>query len=691
MLEPVFFARRRVPVILQSEASECGLACLAMVAGFHGLDTDLSALRRRWSVSLKGVTLAQLMAMAQDLNLAPRALRLELDNLDRLTTPTILHWSLDHFVVLERVTRKSAWLVDPAIGRRALTVSEIGRHFTGVALELAPTERFEKRREASPLPLAAFFRGATGLAGALTRIALLSLALQVFVLVAPLLSQLVIDEVVVSGDRDLLTVLGLAFLLLTGIQVCIAGIRGWAIVALGARLQFGWSARLFHHLVRLPLDWYEKRHVGDIVSRFGSIRAIENLVADTAVEAVVDGLMAVTTLGVMLFYDARLAAVVAVAVLTYALVRSVMFGAQRLVAHEALVLGAKESSIFMESVRAILPLKMFRREWLRESVWQNRKASAVHAEVRARRLQLIQQLANTAIFAIENIAVLWLGALTVLAKDLSIGMLVAFLSYKLQFASRAAALIDRAIEFRLVRVHLDRIADIALAMPDPGVARAGASAPRIDGALAATDLHFRYADTEPLLFAGLHLEIAAGECVALAAPSGRGKTTLVKLLMGLLQPTAGAVMVDGIDIRRGLLPAYRQRTAAVMQDDVLLSGTLADNIALFDPSYDERRIHACAKVAAVHQDIVRMPMAYSTLVGDMGSTLSGGQRQRILLARALYARPQILFLDEATSHLDPPTEARIHAVLKRLRITRVVVAHRRETLTIVDRVITLAQ
>ncbi len=687
----MFFAQRRVPVILQSEASECGLACLAMVAGFHGLDTDLSALRRRWSVSLKGVTLAQLMAMAQELNLAPRALRLELDNLDRLTTPTILHWSLDHFVVLERVARKRAWLVDPAIGRRALTVGEIGEHFTGVALELAPTERFEKRREASPLPLAAFFRGATGLAGALTRIALLSLALQVFVLVAPLFSQLVIDEVVVSGDRDLLTVLGLAFLLLTGIQVCIAGIRGWAIVALGARLQFGWSARLFHHLVRLPLDWYEKRHVGDIVSRFGSVRAIENLVADTAVEAVVDGLMAVTTLGVMLFYDARLAAVVAVAVLTYALVRSVMFGAQRRVAHEALVLGAKESSIFMESVRAILPLKMFGREWLRESVWQNRKAGAVHAEVRARRLQLIQQLANTAIFTVENIAVLWLGALTVLAGDLSIGMLVAFLSYKLQFASRAAALIDRAIEFRLVRVHLDRIADIALAMPDTGVAGAGAGAPRIDGALAATDLHFRYADTEPLLFAGLHLEIAVGECVALAAPSGRGKTTLVKLLMGLLEPTAGSVMIDGIDIRRGMLPAYRQRTAAVMQDDVLLSGTLADNIALFDPSYDERRIHTCAKVAAIHQDIMRMPMAYSTLVGDMGSTLSGGQRQRILLARALYARPRILFLDEATSHLDPPTEARIHAVLKRLRITRVVVAHRRETLTIVDRVITLAQ
>lgn len=690
LLSLSFLGGYSVPVLLQTEAAECGLACLAMVASYHGHRTDVSSLRRRWSVSIKGINLAQLMEMAQGLELTPRALRLELEQLPELKRPAILHWGLDHFVVLERVTPRFADIIDPAIGRRKLPMAEVSKHFTGVALELTPTSLFRKRQEVAPLPLWSFVSGTKGLGSALFNVLLLSLALQVLLLLAPLFGQIVIDEIVISQDRNLLTVLATAFLLLAAIQICINGIRGWVIVTLGAQLQFGWVIRLFHHLLRLPLSFFEKRHMGDIVSRFGSIRAVEGLVANSVVAAIVDGLMAITTLVVMFIYSPRLALVVIAAVVLYALLRLAIFRPMWLASQEALVLYAKENSLFMESVRAILPLKNFGRETLREALWQNRKADSLNAEIRVSKLKLIQQLGNTGIFAFENIVVLWVGALAVINTELSIGMLVAFLAYKGQFGARAAAVIDTALEFRLVRVHLNRLADIALAERDEGVQPASLGAPPISGTICVRGLWFRYADTEPYVIAGLDLDIKAGECVAIAAPSGFGKTTLIKIMMGLLKPEKGSVLVDQVDIHRGTLGNYRRQTAAVMQEDELISGSLADNITFFDPSPDAERMEECARKAAIHDAIRRMPMGYHTLVGDMGSSLSGGQKQRIMLARALYAQPRILFLDEATSHLDPVTEQGVHDALKSMDITRVIVAHRQETLAMADRVIDLA-
>lgn len=691
LLRLSFLDRASVPVVLQTEAAECGLACIAMVASYHGHHADLSSLRRRWSVSMKGVNLAQLMAMGEALELAPRALRLDLEELPELQRPAILHWGMDHFVVLERVGTKSVQIVDPAVGRRKLSLAEVSKRFTGVALELSPTTAFKPRRRVTPLPLSSFFSGTKGLGAALFKILLLSLALQALLLLAPLFGQIVIDEIVISEDRNLLTVLGIAFLLLAAIQICITGIRGWVVVTLGAHLQFGWVTRLFHHLIRLPMAYFEKRHMGDIVSRFGSIRAVGDLVANSVVEAIVDGLMAITTLVVMFIYSPKLAWVVIGAVVVYTLLRLGIFRALWLASQEALVVGAKENSLFMESVRAILPLKNFGRESQRERVWQNRKAEALNAEVRVSRLQLIQRVANTGIFAFENVVVLWIGALAVINAELSIGMLVAFLSYKQQFGTRAAALVDTALKFRLIRVHLDRLADVALADRDAGVQPPNADTSPISGAIAVHDLWFRYADSEPYIIAGLDLDIESGECVAIAAPSGFGKTTLIKVMMGLLQPEKGSVLVDKVDIHRGHLGNYRRQTAAVMQDDELLSGSLAENIAFFDHSPDMRRLEICSKKAAIHEDILRMPMGYHTLVGDMGSALSGGQKQRIMLARALYAQPRILFLDEATSHLDPYTEQSVHKALREMSVTRIIVSHRRDTLAVADRIIDLSQ
>ena len=452
----------RTPIVLQTEASECGLACLAMAASFHGRVTDLAALRRRWSVSMKGLTLAHLIAMAQDLKLAARALRADLADLGDLRLPAVLHWDLNHFVILERVARRHAWVIDPAVGRRRIPLVELSAHYTGIALELTPADGFERRRDRSPLPLRAFFRGTTGLGVALTRVFLLSVALQLFALALPFFSQIVVDEIVVTGDRALLTVLGASFLLVVIVHTCLSAVRGWVTISLAATLQFGWAARLFAHLVRLPLDYFEKRHVGDVVSRFGSIRAVERVVAGSMVEAVMDGLMALATLGLMLAYSPRLTLVTVLAVGAYAVTRAVLLPRARAIDHEALAAQAREASVFMESLRAIMPLKAYAKESVRESVWQGDRARAVSTEVRANRLRLLQQVINGGLFAAENIVVLWVGATIVMDGALTLGMLVAFVAYKSQFATKAASLIDRVVEFGLLRVHLDRIADIAL-------------------------------------------------------------------------------------------------------------------------------------------------------------------------------------------------------------------------------------
>lgn len=693
MSEPawLYFLRgRRLPVILQSEAAECGLASLAMVAGYHGFRIDLPALRQRHSVSVRGQTLADLMTVAKDLRLAPRPLRVNLEQLGELKRPAILHWDMDHFVVLEQIRGRQIRIVDPAIGRRTLSRKQLSRHFTGVALELSPAEGFRRRRESVPLPLSSLFSGARGLRTTLANILGLSLALQVFVLVGPLFTQIVIDDIAVSNDRSLLTVLGVAFLLIAALRVCISGIRGWLIIALGASLQFGWVTRLFHHLMRLPLAYFERRHMGDIISRFDSIHSVEALVAHAVVEAVVDGILAITTLCVLFFYNVQLALIAIAAVLLYIVLRTLMFDALWVATHDSLVIGARANSLFMETVRAILPLKNFGRETMREAIWQNRKVEALNASVRVSRLQLLQHLAHTGIFAIENVIILWIGARIVLSGGMSIGMLVAFISYKSHFASRSAALVDKGVDFRLLRLHLDRIADIALAETEPSQTAQLTPLRKIRGALEARDLWFRYSDRDAFVIRALDLKVRSGECIAITGPSGVGKSTLVKLLMGLMQPSAGTILVDGIELQPAMLSNFRRQAAAVMQDDTLMSGSLADNITLFDPEIDEAWLESCTRRSAMHEEIMRMPMGYSTLVGDMGSALSGGQKQRILLARALYARPRILFLDEATSHTDPFAENRIYQNLRALHITCVLIAHRHETLAVADRVIQLS-
>jgi ATP-binding cassette, subfamily B, bacterial CvaB/MchF/RaxB len=678
--------------ILQSEATECGLASIAMVVNSHGLLVSLPDLRRRFTASLKGMELRQLIQCAGALGFSGRPLRLEIGEIPQLATPCILHWDLNHFVVLEKVTRKGAVILDPAVGKRHLGWSDISQHFTGVALELTPTADFRKQEVSPRLSLRQLTGKVVGLKRSLLQILAVALVLEMFAIVAPLMSQLIVDDVLTSGDRSLLTVIILGFGLLLIIQTLLALARSWMVMVLGQTLALQWMGNVFAHLIKLPTHFFEKRHLGDITSRFGSANAIQQTLTTAAIEAVLDGLMAIAALVMMLIYAPKLAGIVLGAVVAYGLLRWAMYAPLRDAAAERLVLAAKENTHFLETLRAITPLKLFGREEERRARWQNLVVDVQNRDVRTAKLGIAFSTANTAIFGIENLLVFWVGATLILdgqmngAPAFTVGMLFAFIAYKSQFTGRVSALINYAVELKMLSLHSERLADIALEPPEQDV-EAENELTHLLPSIELRNVSFRYAEGEPWVLKEANVRIEAGESVAVTGPSGAGKTTLLKIALGLLQPTEGEVLYGGQRLAHIGVKNFRRQVGTVMQEDVLLTGSLADNIAFFDVAMDMQRVQVCAMLAHLHEDITKMPMGYQTLVGDLGSGLSGGQKQRLMLARALYKQPKVLALDEATSHLDLHNERAVTQALAQMKLTRLIIAHRPETIAGAQRVV----
>ena len=675
--------------MVQAQAAECGLACLAMVADHHGHRTDVALLRQRFGLSLKGASLDRLIGIAQGLGFQTRALRLDLPDLRQLRTPCVLHWDMNHFVVLRRVGRRGITVVDPAFGERLMSLAEASRHFTGVALELMPGADFAVQPPPPAVKLSQLTGPVRGLWRSLGMILALSVALQVFVLLAPFFMQWVVDQALVSADRELLAVLALGFGLALVLQVLIGLLRGWSVVYLSSRLGLQWMGNVFAHALRLPLAFFEQRHLGDVVSRMGAVQAIQRTLTTGFIEALIDGLMAVATLAMMLVYSPALAAVTGVAVALYLALRALAFRPLRDSTEQQLVAAARQQSHLLESLRGMQSVKVAGREPHREGCFLNLMVDTVNQELKLARLGLGFNTASQLLFGLERIAVIWIGARLAMDSVFSVGMLIAYLAYKDQFAARVSGLIDKGVEFRMLRLHGERLADVVLAAPEQDPASARDAPSPADSRLEVRGLGFRYAEGEPWVLRDCSFIVEPGESVAVVGVSGSGKTTLVKLLLGLLPASEGAVWVGGQPIRTLGLRNYRAMVGAVMQDDQLFAGSVADNIAFGDSQPDAARVEAAARLAAVHDEIIAMPMGYHSLIGDMGTTLSGGQKQRVMLARALYRKPRLLFLDEATSHLDVERERMVNQAVKRLRLTKVIIAHRPETIASADRVLVM--
>lgn len=683
-----FWKPDRLKVIRQSEGAECGLVCLTMIADYYGYKTTLGEMRQHFHLSINGATLHDLMQFATKLNLSSRPLRIELDDLEKLQTPCILHWDLNHFVVLKSVNKNKVTIHDPGAGEVSLSMDEVSQHFTGVALELTPTHEFQTKKEKTRLKFSDFWSKITGLKSSLTLIFVLTLLIQIFTLASPYYMQLVIDDVILTSDTSLLLILAIGFFLVLLFEIATTALRGFSLLHFSNTMNLHLGANLFHHLIRLPMTFYEKRHIGDIISRFGSLQSIRQLLTQGVIEVVLDGLLAIVTLIMILFYSAKLTLVVILAVAVYTLIRLAMYYPFRKISEAEIVAKAEEQSNFMETVRGMQTVKLFGAEIKREGIWQNFYSNAINESIKLGHLQISYTAINRFLFGLENIIVIYLAAELVLEGGFSTGMLFAFMAYKLQFMTKMSNLVEKMIQFKMLGLHFERLADIALTskeklLPD------SVKKHEVEGKIEIKDLSFRYSDATPLVVDNLSLSIKAGESVAITGPSGCGKSTLLKLMLGLTTPDSGQIYVDDVPLEQIGAQQYRQQIAAVMQNDELLSGSVADNIAFFDPNIDMERVYQCATDASIHDDISKMPMAYNSLIGDMGSSLSGGQKQRVLLARALYKKPKILFMDEATSHLDAKLEEDINNAISSLDITRVIIAHRKETVQSADREIRL--
>lgn len=678
----------RLRSVLQSETGECGLACLVAICNDFGLRVDIGDLRRRFSLSTKGCTLTTLIQHAEALELSARPLRLELNEIGQLRMPCILHWNLNHFVVLERVSKTTVSIMDPAFGLRKLSLEAVSRHFTGVAVELIPSQNFHGGKEGQRLQLRDLLHRTIGLRTALTKIFLLGIALEAFALIAPVFNQLLIDEVLVTSDREFLYMLATGFGLLIVVQTSIEVFRTWIVVRVSADIRLQWVNGLFSHLVRLPATFFEKRHAGDITSRFGSIVTIQQTLTAGLVTAILDALMGIMAIGIMLAYSPTLALIAITAMAAYGGLRRLFYTPLREAHAEHLTLAAKENSHFLETLRTIVPIKLFGQETPRRTQWQKLMVEVIDRDLKTQNIDLLFTITSTFITAVAALWLLTLGAIQVMENRLSVGMLMAFSSYAGIFSARVTNLITYSMELKMLELHGDRLADIALEKEESRAA-IETDLHRIRPHLKLHNIGFRYADGEPWVLRNLNLEVTPEESIAIIGRSGCGKSTLIKIMLGLLSPTEGEVLIDGIPVKQLGLCSYQQLIGTVVQDDSLIAGSIAENITFFSSKPDQMLLETCAQTAAIHHEICSMPMGYQTLVGDMGSNISGGQKQRILLARALYKQPKLLIFDEATSHLDAVTEKYIIQQLDRSQLTRIHVAHRAETIASAQRVVTL--
>lgn len=687
-MQLIFNQRTHLPLILQDERADCGHACIAMISHFWGHRLDLFDLRSMSASSNRGITLLEINKLLENLGFMTRALRVPLEELSLIKCPAILHWDMNHFVVLKKVKKNHVIIHDPAMGVRRCSLAEVSQSFTGIVLEIEKSNDFKEIRANHKLTIFDLIKTMNGIQRYVVLLILLSLSIEILSLMNPLFLQYVTDDVIGLSEKSNLYIIAMGFIILTMIHAFIDYIRGNMVIYLTNNLTEQFSSNVVKHILKLPLVFFEKRHKGDVQSKFQSIDEIQKKMSTDFINTVLDGFMILINVAVMLVYSGFLTILVIFVLFIGLAIRYTSYHFLRKQTESSIYQHAKASSVFLETLHGIIPIKSFLKEGIRFNCWRNEYIQSLNADIKIARVNVIYHLIEQVMSHMEHILVVCVGATLVLANRFSVGMLIAFLSYRLLFIAKASSFMQHMFDYKLISIQLGRLGDILFQQPEV-ISQGSGRLDRVQGALTLKNISFKYHEHDKEVLHHINLSIKAGEKVAIIGPSGCGKSTLLKVMMGLLESTEGDIFLDDISIKDFGLKNYRELTAAVMQEDSLLSGSILDNIAFFDENIDVEHVYHSAKLACIHDTICQLPMAYETLIGDMGSNLSGGQKQRILLARALYKKPKLLFLDEATSHLDVENERNINLALKSLNMTQIIIAHRQETIQMADRVILL--
>lgn len=683
-------ARRdsRIQQINQTEHADCALACLVMIARSYGSDVSLTDLKNKFSTGTRGVTFAALATFALDLGLLARAVRAELDDLDEVSEPVILHWNLNHFVVFSGKRGGRYLINDPSIGERTITQDELSASFTGVLMT------FEKvgdplRLGGRNIRLRDFLQQDPELVPVLAKVAVLSLAFQAAVLTAPLLLQLVLDRAVPTGSSSFLAEVALVFAAVALAQFAAFWLRGTTLNKMAAKLSLHFSVTIASILMRLEASYFIKRGIGDVLSRMLSIAPIRDLLSGRLGSVALDLALTVAIAVILLTYSLQLAAITFASLVIQTALQMWLAPQLRNRQSDGLIAKAKEQSLLIESIRGIATLKLFNLESERLSKWYSHLVDATEAEYRSSKIRLASQAGTQLILNLEFLLIVFIGASFLVSGELSIGQFVAFITYRSILTGKIPEILAFFVDLRVASLHFERLSDVAGQSTDKTLDNPNYVVPDRIQSLDLRSISFSYTSDAPAVIVDLSLSVLAGDHIAIKGVSGSGKSTLVRILLGLLQHDRGNFFVNGMRIEDYGYPNYRKRVASVLQDDNLFTGTILQNIAMFDPAVDFIRVQECAIAAAIHSEILEMQMAYQTLISDSGGNLSGGQKQRLLIARALYRQPQILVIDEGTANLDVELEKAVNDNIDALGITRIVFAHRPQTIDRADDVFVL--
>jgi|AP95_1055475.scaffolds.fasta_scaffold00025_45 ATP-binding cassette subfamily B protein RaxB len=641
---------RRVPIVFQGESNECGLACLCMLLNHYGNHTDLLALRIL-APGGQPQTLEQISELAKHHGLETRSLRCEIEDFAHIRLPAIVHMDFDHFVILEKASRRNLVILDPARGRLSLSSAAFSKRFTGILLELGPGTTFATDGDAKHYSPLGFFSTLPkdNLPSALMGLLVLSLVVQVFALVTPFLLQIVVDEVLTMNNPDMAVLVTWGFAAVYILSATTQWFRGLLSIRLGSELSYIMAAGLLNRVTALPLTFFHRRSIGDIVSRFGSLKPLQEFISHGAVRVFLDLLMTCTTFIMILCFSMRIALFVSLTTAIYLALQYLFLAPYRRHSHEHLVSDAGVQSHFIETIQSIGMIKRFTAVNRRRNDWLNQYTVSLNAQVKARRWELVFEITRYLLGASIILGVVYLSVSDIAASAMTIGMLYSLVAYSGHFSNAILSISSEWQSWSMLNLHVQRLSDITDHATDTRVPFS-ANAIKVE----MRNLHFKFSGSQTELFFGLNLMLDANSKVAILGPSGSGKTTLLAILKGEEQPVTGNVYIDDRPLSQLLNPVSLYST--LQQGDNLLAGTVMDNITFFDPAPDEARLFRATQLACIHQDILQLPLAYQEKLNDQGCTLSAGQKQRLLLARALYRPANMLLLDEGTSHLDSAIE-----------------------------------
>ena len=682
-------ALRGVPLALQNKRNECGLACLAMVVGFYDRTVSLADLRRRFPGFEQGATLKDLVECARALGFASRGLRAELDGLKQVRKPVILHWNMDHFVVLVSVNRRGCIIHDPGQGKVLCLWSEVNQKFTGVLLELwrerTQPDLFDPRQSRL---MSVLKQLSAGSGAQIAWVCVLSALLQIMLLAVPWHVQWTVDEALLSADRHLIGVLCFGFGGLLIARILTHYIRGLMVMHLGHLLSFRLACAMLRHILHLPITWFDQRHLGDIASRFASLGPLRDLLTHGAAAILVDSLIVVLSIVLMWIYAPALAAGVVMIHLCFALVQLAFLPKLKRAALSLVSSQALEQSHLLESVQAILHVKVYACEDDRLACWQRLHTQTLNHSLQLQSIQLMLGTGSLCLAGLEVIVLIYFAAHQVLDGLLTVGMFFALMNYRGYFAERLRGLVEQLVNLSTLQVHVERVCEVWDEPGEDGLTR-GMQYPDEPARLRLCQVGVQPHVKQPYVFQDLNLEIQPGEFVAIIGASGAGKTTLLKLLMGLTEPSMGRVEWGDVALREQACAALRRQTGCVLQGQTFFSGNILDNIVLAGEP-DMNQLWAWLSALDLTATLRRLPMGLYTPVGDLNSGLSSGEMQRLLLVRALYKQPNYLFLDEGTANLDADSSVRVRELLKAMQCTRVVVSHDLTFASAADRVYLLS-